>query len=414
MSLRSLVRSSVQPLLLAHRSTTPSDMSTRAHRITPHRVSRELGEEPRAHDRAIGRARRRRQHSAVVASIALIGGVLGCGSASDGPTTPEEATHIVPALEAVSFQLVGAGKVAFERIGANGASGAIYVIDGTAASSAHVFDNQVAHGAALSPDGRRFAYTTFTDVTTAYDVYVANVNGTAVQQVTRFPQQEGAPTWTPDGARIVVAAGVAGTAVYNIYSQSPIANPGDQTQLTNFSTTSGACPTMLGSGDFRVATSPQGRMAFACSVGEIDVSTNGTFRSAYLPNRTDRRRWPNVFTPSWSPDGGRIAFIETTSDSATNYSMLGLAVKVMNADGSNVATLANMATAAGSDAIAGGGWTGLNNISLCWMPDGSRLVFNVPESQLVGHLWVVRADGTGLTQLTTSPGVWDRSVSCSR
>jgi Tol biopolymer transport system component len=354
------------------------------------------------------------QHRAVVTSIVLIGGVLGCGSASEGPTTPEEAARLVPALEAVSFQLVGAGKVAFERIGANGASSAIYVIDGSTASSAHAFDNQVVHGAALSPDGRRFAYTTFTDLTTAYDVYVANVDGTGAQQVTRFAQQEGAPTWTPDGARIVVAAGGVGAVVYNIYSQSPIANPGDQTQLTNFSTTSGTCPTMLGSGDFRVATSPQGRMAFACSVGEIDVSTNGTFTASYLPTRPDRRRWTNVYSPAWSPDGALIAFIETTSDSATNYSLLGVAVKVMNGDGSNVATLANVPTAPGSNAIAGGGWAGLNNISLCWMPDGSRLVFNVPESQQVGHLWVVRADGTGLSQLTTGPGAWDRSVSCSR
>jgi len=378
------------------------------------RRSKVSWKESRAHDRTIGRARRRKQHRAVVASMALVGGALGCGPASDGPTTPEEVARIVPALEAVSFQLVGAGKVAFERIGVNGAVQAIYIIDGATASSAHTFDNQVADGPALSPDGRRFAYTTVTSLATGYDVYVANVDGTGVQQVTRFPWNEGAPTWTPDGTRIVVAAGGVGAAVYNIYSQSPVANPGDQTQLTNFSTTSGTCPAMTATGDLRVATSPQGRMAFACSFGEIDVSTNGTFAASYLPTRTDRRRWPNVFTPSWSPDGARIAFIETTSDSATNYSLLGVAVKVMNADGSNVATLANVATAAASNAIAGSAWGGLNNISLCWMPDGSRLVFNVPESQVVGHLWVVRADGTGLAQLTTSPGVWDRSVSCSR
>jgi dipeptidyl aminopeptidase/acylaminoacyl peptidase len=141
------------------------------------------------------------------------------------------------------------------------------------------------------------------------------------------------------------------------------------------------------------------------------LSSDGALSASYLPVRDDRRHWPNVFAPSWSPDGTRLAFVETTSDSATNYSLVGLAVKVMNADGSNVTTVA---TGAGSNAQAGGGWIGPNNFSLCWMPDGSRLVFTIPESTLVGHIWVVRVDGTGLAQLTSAPGAWDRSVSCSR
>jgi dipeptidyl aminopeptidase/acylaminoacyl peptidase len=161
-----------------------------------------------------------------------------------------------------------------------------------------------------------------------------------------------------------------------------------------------------------VAVSTQGMLAFACFFGEMDVlSSNGTLSASYAPARGDRRHWPNIFAPSWSPDGTRLAFVQTTSDSAANYALIGLAVNVMNADGSNVTTVASVQ--ASSDGV-GGGWIGTNNFSLCWMPDGSRLVFNVPESTLVGHIWVVRADGTGLAQLTTAPSVWDRSVSCSR
>jgi Tol biopolymer transport system component len=351
------------------------------------------------------------------AFIALLAATLGCGgSASDGPTIPEQQQPTLPALEAIPFQLLGAGKIAFERLYVGGTAGGTYVVDASAGSSSYAFANQIAFGSVLSPDGRRLAYTTIeVGSGTGYDVYVANADGTGTQQVTRFPDNEGAPAWTPDGTRIVVAAGV-GTGIFNVYSQSPVANPADQTQLTQFTITPGVpvtCPVLTGPEESRIAVSAQGRMAFACLYGEIDVSTSGTLSTAYAPPRTDRRRWPNVFAPAWSPDGARIAFIETTSDSAASYAIVAIAVKVMDADGSNVATLADVPIAVGSNIVAGGGWLGLNNFSLCWMPDGSRLVFNLPESQLIGHLWVVRADGTGLAQLTSSPNVWDRSVSCS-
>jgi Tol biopolymer transport system component len=304
--------------------------------------------------------------------------------------------------------------VAFERIGGNGMYSSIYVIDATAASSTHALDDSVIWGAALSPDGLRLAYSAYSGNTTLYDVYVANIDGMGVQHATRFPKQEGPPTWSPDGAKIVVAAGVGGNLIYDVYSQSPVSGPSDLTQLTHFAAGPGgslACPIIIDNGE-PVAISTRNELTFACFYGEIDVlSSNGNPSAAYLPARNDRRHWPNVFSPSWSPDGTRLAFVETTSDSATNYSEIAFSVKIMDANGSNVTTVA---TRADSNGHILGGWFGPNNLSLCWMPDGSRLVFNVPESELIGHIWVVRADGTGLAQLTSAPGAWDRSLSCSR
>jgi Tol biopolymer transport system component len=350
-------------------------------------------------------------HRASLISVpTLLGALLACGSSSNSPMAPRSPT--VPSLEAVPFGPLGSGKVAFERIAS--AYSAVYVIDPTAMSSAHTFDNAVALGPALSPDGRRLAYTANTDLTTGYDVYVSNTDGTGALRATHFPQQEGPPTWTPDGTKIVMTGATFSSVFFDVYSQSPVTDPGDLTQLTHFTAGPGGsfvCPA-IADNDTRVAISTQGALAFSCLTQEIDVlSSNGSPSASYVPSRTDPRHWPNVFSPSWSPDGSRVAFVETTSDSAANFGLVGLAVKIMNADGSNVATVATAKMTGGSTT---GGWAGPNNISLCWTPDGSRLVFNVPEGTLVGHLWVVRVDGTGLTQITSAPGVWDRSVSCSR
>jgi len=343
----------------------------------------------------------------------LLATLAGCGG-SDGSTEPFPLP-VVPSLESVNFALLGSGKVAFERISSTGYV-AVYVIDATAGTSAHYFDNTVEFGAAISPDGRRIAYTSYNSAT-LYDAIVSNLDGTNPQHVTRFPAQEGPPSWTPDGTKIVVAGWPANSLVYQVYSQSAVTNPSDQTQLTNFSATPGvpfSCPVIIDN-QIRVSISSQGTLAFACLMSEIDVvSAAGSVSASYKPSHADRSHWPNLFAAAWSPDGAKVAFIETTSDVDANLLVSSYAIKVMNADGTNVTTLAATPIAAAANVHPGGGWNGPNNFSLCWMPDGSRLVFTIPDTELIGHLWVVRADGTGLTQLTSAPLVWDRSPSCSR
>jgi Tol biopolymer transport system component len=315
----------------------------------------------------------------------------------------------------VNFALLGSGKIAFERISNGAGYQAIYVIDATAASSAHFFDNTLEFGATLSPDGRRLAYTTY-DNSTLYDVFVANLDGTGVQHVTRFPLQEGPPSWTPDGTKII-AAGEPGSSsiVWHAYSQSPVTNPTDQTQLTNFGVSPNGqitCPVIFDN-ESRIVASAQGALAFPCLNSEIDVlSPAGTLTAAYKPSRSDRTHWPSVFAAKWSPDGTRIAFIETISNQDAGFLVSSYALKVMNADATNVTTVSS--TPITTTVHPGGGWLGADNFSLCWMPDGSRLVFNIPETDLGGHVWVVGANGSGLTQLTSAAQVYDRSLSCSR
>ena len=39
-------------------------------------------------------------------------------------------------------------------------------------------------------------------------------------------------------------------------------------------------------------------------------------------------------------------------------------------------------------------------VSLCWSPDGTKILFTVPIEEYGCHLFLINADGSGLTQVT--------------
>ena len=101
---------------------------------------------------------------------------------------------------------------------------------------------------------------------------------------------------------------------------------------------------------------PNGRLAFTGFAGGIHVMEPDGFGLRKLADGTD---------PSWSPDGGRIAF--------TRWSGTGFVsdVYVMDADGGNVRLVTR------------------NGYHPTWSPDGKQLAFGC------GGICVVNVDGTG-------------------
>jgi Big-like domain-containing protein/WD40 repeat protein len=220
---------------------------------------------------------------------------------------------------------------------------------------------------AWSPDAAHFVFQQFGGL------WRANADGSAVALLQGpdpgFPDQDnGAPSWSPDGNWISGANFVWYTAdqFTGIY-------------LTRADGT-GTVIRLTTGYDWWPAWSPDGRqIAFARFYRSYFLNPGTNAGSDIWVMRLDGSRqrsltttgWP-VSGLSWSPDGSRIAF---SADSAGCQ-----AIWIMNADGSGMTRLTPC------DAIQ-------RNPS--WSPDATTLVFERDRD-----IYTIKADGSGLTRLT--------------
>ena len=182
------------------------------------------------------------------------------------------------------------------------------------------------------------------------------------------------------GAALLVSAFV----VYNIAPRtvtpdSTIMSTSEPTVTTSFSVittvpssttetsmTRGACPT--GSG-------VTGRIAFDNFDDIYAANIDGTNLKQLTTNPA------HDFDPSWSPDGTRIAF-RTDRDGEDE-------IYVMNADGSEQTNLTNNPA---------------EDYSPAWSPDGTRIAFASTRDGAIGNIYVTNVDGSNVTRLTKSVG----------
>lgn len=221
---------------------------------------------------------------------------------------------------------------------------------------------------AFSPDGKRIAFCS--NRAGNWDIYVMDIDGRNVEQITRDPAQEMHPSFSPDGSRLVFCA------------LSPRA---EQWELwvVNLSTHERK---LIGPGLFPV-WSPRkdvDRIAFQrprqrgsrwFSVWTLDLVDGEPRRVTEVAASSNAA----VVSPSWSPDGSRLA-VATIIEPAANTPGAGgrCDIWTLNADGGGRQRLTD-----GSAVY----------LSPCWSSD-NRVYF---ISDRGGHenVWSVRVDAKG-------------------
>jgi TolB protein len=131
-----------------------------------------------------------------------------------------------------------------------------------------------------------------------------------------------------------------------------------------------------------VGRSPSGRIAFSAgSHPHEDIYVVNADGSRLLRLTDD----PGAdFDPSWTPDGGRIAYRHESGGGDTSAE-----IYVMNADGSHKR---NLTRRSGQDH------------SPAWSPDGRRIAFASVRGGPMPSIWVMNADGSGQKRMSRLSG----------
>jgi len=320
-------------------------------------------------------------------------GNSGCkGDLPAGPFPAELPTLTDP----IPFDSLAPGKIVFQRIGPpeNNYIGA-YVVDINRKSSTRIA-SVVVNEPAISPDGSRITFTTLNTVPTGVDVYIMDNDGANHRPVSDIAGQEQSPSWTFDGKQILFLSVpfVSSGDSAQLYRQSPVPNAGDRMLVIDFGK--------------RIPRIHVQGPASADSTGKLMVAGDGIWTisgdsadmNLLIPAPGGGKTF---YSPAWSPDGRNIALLSVTRAGA---SITSVAVVMYAADGTGAETLVTLPASGTRE------WPGNNIHSLCWSPDGSQIAFTRPDGiDLGAHIYAIRKDRTGLTQVTSAPGVTDRSLS---
>jgi len=222
---------------------------------------------------------------------------------------------------------------------------------------------------AVSPDGRRISF--MSDRDGNIEIYVINRDGTGETRLTVDSGEDRLPNWSPNGRQIIFISNCSGN--FQLYVMD--ADGQNVRRLTHNTRRDGHASwsandwIVFNSGDADDSATWEIYVIRADGSGERRLTTNNV----------------NDWSPNWSPDGRQILYLSKRDgkDDA--------AIWVMNADGSNPQLVYNNPGAYEWGAV--------------WSPDGGYIAFN---SDVDGkdNIFLLRLSDQKVTQLTTEGGTY--------
>jgi TolB protein len=189
------------------------------------------------------------------------------------------------------------------------------------------------------------------------DIYSIRPDGSGLHDITASPTDEYDPAWSPDGRKIAFVDHL------DVFVMD--ADGGHRTKLTENG--------IVAPGG--ISWSPDGRKIAVASIDgglyPLDADGGG---GHVLPNGPR-----NGYEPDWSPDGSRLVVSGNDGRRASRNRLY-----IVPLDGSPARPLAP---------------TRLLESNPKWSPDGSLIAFEGTDDHRT-NIYVIRADGTGLRQLT--------------
>jgi Tol biopolymer transport system component len=213
---------------------------------------------------------------------------------------------------------------------------------------------------AWAPDGNRIAFTSTRSGNR--DIWTIPIDGGATFQITTDTGVDEQPDWSPTEGRIAFSSIPEGWDEYQRYIWTVPENGGTPIRISNYFLDA-----------FYPSYSPDGE-SIAC-----EEFQGSHFRVAIVPSTggDSVELIDNARMPDWSPDGSKVAYCASPSNSAKGIFVIpivgGSSAQLSSLDGSNPS----------------------------WSPDGTRVAF---EAEIEGNwdIYIVSATGGDLNRITTA------------
>jgi TolB protein len=303
----------------------------------------------------------------LVASAALAACGSGTSSSSTPAGSPAAGTGATPALGSAV-----AGTIAFQRAGKNPALCVINT-DGTGLKVLAAGPALVNAYPAWSPDGTRILYDSGSWASMADKVWVMNADGSGKRCLTPTVA-DSFPVWSPDGKQFAFVR--VDPPASDFWLATANANGSAIKQLAR--DTSGHM--------WRIAWAPNGTFFYNGQTSIYTVAAGGSTPVQL----TASSQYVNDF--ALSPDGSKLAIQDPLHNEIVVLPASGRGIPVVvvrNLSGSVPVTVQQ-------------------HIHMTWSPDGTAIAFAADDILQPGSaLYVVRADGSGLTKVPNTGLVYD-------